>query len=238
MTHDDSAARVAILDVDGTMHPRTIGLALLREVSQRGLGRGDAIAEVMTAVGQLRAGSIDFPEMVARSTAAYGAALAGVEQAQLVALAQAIWQELRHELFGYVRPLIARLGDAGVTPYIVSSSPQEIVALLAADLGVADCHGSLFTVEAGRYTGACEFMPGAPGGKLTLLQKFAAARGAGLSRSIALGNGPGDLEVLAVVGRPLVFEAGPPLLTLAHDRGWPRVDRLNVLDYVDRALAS
>jgi hypothetical protein len=40
------------------------------------------------------------------------------------------------------------------------------------------------------------------------------------------------------VGRPLVFEAGPPLLTIAHDRGWPRVDRLNVLDYVDRALAS
>lgn len=238
VTHDESEARVAILDVDGTMHPRSIGLALLEEMGRRGLGRGDAIAAVMTAVGQLRAGSIDFPEMVARSTAAYAAALAGVEQTALVALARETWQVLRGELFAFVRPLIARLTAVGVTPYIVSSSPHEIVALLAAELGVADCQGSRFTVDAGRYTGACAIMPGARGGKLTLLRQFAAARGAALSRSLALGNGPGDLEVLAVVGWPLVFEAGAPLLTIARERDWPQVDRINVLDYVDRALAS
>jgi phosphoserine phosphatase len=237
MTYDERVARVAILDVDGTMHPRTIGLALLDEAGRRGLGRPDAVAAVMTAVGQLRAGSIDFPEMVARSTAAYAAALAGAEQAELEALARETWQSLRDELFAFVRPLIARLMEAGVAPYIVSSSPHEIVALLAAELGVTDCDGSRFAVDAGRYTGECRSMPGARGGKLTLLRQFAAARGAELSRSLALGNGPGDVEVLAAVGRPLVFEAGQPLSAIALRNNWPQVDRINVLHHVERALA-
>lgn len=237
MTYDEPAGRVAILDVDGTMHPRSIGLALLDDMGRYGLGRADAMAAVMTAVGQHRAGSIDFPEMVTRSTAAYAAALAGAEQAALEALARATWQRLRGELFAFVRPLIARLDQVGVTPYIVSSSPHEIVALLAADLGVTDCDGSRFTVDAGRYTGQCYSMPGARGGKLTLLRTFAAARGAGLSRSLALGNGPGDCEVLAAVGRPLVFEAGPPLSAIARRNNWPQVDRINVLDQLELALA-
>jgi phosphoserine phosphatase len=238
MTYDQPVARVAILDVDGTMHPRSIGLALLDEMGRRGLGRADAIAAVMTAVGQLRAGSIDFPEMVARSTAAYAAALAGAEQAALTALARETWQTLRGELFAFVRPLIARLMEAGVAPYIVSSSPHEIVALLAAELGVKDCDGSRFEVRGVRYTVDCHSMPGAVGGKLTLLRQFAAARGASLSRSLALGNGPGDIEVLAAVGRPLVFEAGSPLSAIARTNNWPQVDRINVLDHVELALVA
>ncbi|WP_420829615.1 HAD family hydrolase [Nannocystis pusilla] len=112
--------------------------------------------------------------------------------------------------------------EAGVALYIVSSSPHEIVALLAADLGVTDCDGSRFAARDGRYTGDCHSMPGALGGKLTLLRQFAAARGASLSRSLALGNGPGDIEVLGAVGRPLVFEAGPPLSAIARTNNWPR----------------
>lgn len=237
VTHDEPAG-VAILDVDGTMVPQSIGLALLDAIDRRGVGRGDGIAGVMAVVGRYRAGDIEFPEMVARSTAAYATALAGVEQAAVAALATETWREICGELFAFVRPLIARLRAAGITPYIVSSSPHEIVTQLAAELRVSDCDGSRFAVEAGRYTGVCESMPGAQGGKLTLLRRFAARHGAALSRSIALGNGPGDLEVLTAVGRPLVFEAGPPLFSIARERGWPQVDRHNVLDYVDRALAS
>ena len=79
-------------------------------------------------------------------------------------------------------------------------------------------------------------MPGAPGGKLALLRTFAATRGADLRRSLVLGNGEGDLEALAAVAYPLLFEAKPSLQALGEARGWMLVDRSDLLDQVDRLI--
>lgn len=220
---------VALLDVDGTLYPRSIGLALLDAMMERGLGRVDRIADVMAAVRRFRAGELEFVAMVEATSAAYAAALAGLRKSEVEALAEEIWPRLREDLFGFVRPLIARLRETNRIPYIVSSSPVEIVALLAKDLGVADRDGSRFTVADGRYTGDCSLMPGAPGGKRSLLRAFAAARGADLRHSLVLGNGEGDLEALAEVGQALLFEAPPALCALGRSRGWTLVGRGDLL---------
>jgi len=229
---------VALLDVDGTLHPRSIGLTLLDVMMQRGLGQVARIADVLAMVRRFRAGEIAFAEMVEATSASYAAALAGVERAEIEALAREIWPRLRADLFEFVRPLIARLRSAGMIPYIVSSSPIEIVAVLAEDLGVSDRDGSRFAVVDGRYTGRCVAMPGAPGGKLGLLRAFAAARGLDLRRSLVLGNGEGDLESLAEVGHPLLFEAGAALRAHGAARGWTLVDRGDLLAQLERALST
>lgn len=229
---------VAILDVDGTLHPRSIGLALIEQMQRRDVGDQAHIAALWSTIKQFRRDEIDFPAMVRATTASYGAALRGLHVDELAELARATWGDLRDQLFPFVRPLIARLHAAGVHPYIVSSSPHEIVGLLAAELGVAAHQGAHFVALDGRYTGACAVMPGAPGGKLGLLHRLAGARGAKLAECIALGNGEGDLEVLAAVGNPLVFEAAVPLRRLAEARGWPQVDRDSVLDQLARALSA
>ena len=229
---------VALLDVDGTLHPRSVGLALLDAMMQRGLGRVAQIVTVMETVRRFRRGSIAFDEMVRTTSAAYAAALEGVRDAEVHALAQEIWPRLREELFPFVRPLIDMLHAAKITPYIVSSSPQEIVSLLSADLGVVDSHGSRFEIVAGTYTGACLVMPGAPGGKLTILRGFAAEREADLRRSLALGNGESDFEVLGEVGRPLLFEPDASLYAQGASPAWTPVDRGNLLVRVAQILAQ
>ncbi len=232
------ARGVALLDIDGTLHPRSIGLTLLDAMMHRGLGQTARIADVMHAVRAFRAGEVAFDEMVERTSAAYAAALAGVPVAALEALAREIWPQLRAELFDFVRPLIARLRSAGLTPYLVSSSPREIVALLADELAVADHDGSRFAAVDDHYIARCLQMPGAPGGKLSLLRSFAAARGAELRHSLVLGNGEGDLEALAEVGHPLLFEAKPALRELGAARGWTLVDRHDLLAQLDRSLSA
>lgn len=225
---------VALLDVDGTLHPRSIGLTLLDIMMERGLGQVARIADVMAAVRLFRAGEIEFVAMVETTSRAYAAALAGLRPAEVEALAREIWPRLRDDLFDFVRPLIARLRAMQMIPYIVSSSPIEIVSLLAEDLGVADRDGSRFAVADGRYTGECLAMPGAPGGKRSLLRAFAARHGASLGRSLVLGNGEGDLEALAEVGYPLLFEPKPALHTQGIARGWRIVDRDDLLIDIDR----
>lgn len=227
---------VAILDVDGTLHPRSIGLALIERMEPH-VGARAHITELWSTIKQFRRGEIEFVAMVRATTAHYGAALQGLHTDELAALARETWGDVRAELFPYVRPLIDRLTAAGVHPYIVSSSPHEIVGLLAAELGVDDYQGAHFVALAGRYTGECAVMPGAPGGKLGLLRRLAASRGANLADCLALGNGEGDLEVLGAVGHPLMFEATPPLQQFARQRGWSIVDRHDILDQLARALS-
>jgi phosphoserine phosphatase len=224
----------ALLDVDGTLYPRSIGLALLDAMMKRGLGQVARIADVIAAVQRFRAGEIEFVAMVELTSAAYAAALAGVEKVEVEALAREIWPGLREGLFDFVRPLIAQLRAKDMIPYIVSSSPAEVVALLAEELGVADHDGSRFAVVDGRYTGECLLMPGAPGGKISLLRAFAVRHGAELRRSLVLGNGEGDLEALAEVGHALLFEAKPALQAHGAARGWALVDRGDLLDRVRR----
>ena len=145
---------VAILDVDGTLHPRSIGLALIEQMQRRDVGDQAHIAALWSTIKQFRRDEIDFPAMVRATTASYGAALRGLHVDELAELARAAWGDLRDQLFPFVRPLIARLHAAGVHPYIVSSSPHEIVGLLAAELGVAAHQGAHFVALDGRYTGA------------------------------------------------------------------------------------
>lgn len=225
---------VALLDVDGTLHPGSIGLALLDAMMARGLGQLARIADVMAAVRRFRSGELGFVAMVELTSAAYAAALAGVQKVEVEALAREIWSELRDDLFAFVRPLIAHLRATNRIPYIVSSSPIEMVTLLAEDLGVSDHDGSRFAVVDGRYTGECLSMPGAPGGKRSLLRACAARWEAEMDRSLVLGNGEGDLEALAEVGCPLLFEAKPVLRALGIARGWQLVDRGDLLDHLAR----
>lgn len=223
--------RVAVLDVDGTLIPGSLGLALLRALAERGVVERERIAALFAVIDRQRAGRISYADMVESTTAAYAAALRGASCARVAAIADEVWAARRGRLFPFVRPLVARLRAAGVTPVIVSSSPREIVGLLAHALAIDDAIGSSFSAAEGRYDGACALMPGRPGGKVAALCEALAARGrtVDLAASLALGNAPSDVSVLEAVGSPIAFEPVAELRAIAEARGWPIADRSTLL---------
>lgn len=234
----ESPARVAALDVDGTMLPGSLGLRLLRRVRELGLGApgaGASIDSIFAAIERHRGGAMTYAEMVPVTTRAYGVAIRGIAAARLESLAVEVWGELRAEIFEYVRPMVARVSEAGLRPVVISSSPQEIVDVLAADLGIADAVGSRFCVESGAYTGECARMPGLPGGKVAALAAAAGER-VDWAASMALGNAPSDACLLEQVGIALAFEPVAELRALAEARGWTICDRGSILAVLDRRL--
>lgn len=237
--------RIAVLDIDGTMLSGSVGLSLLRELRLRGLGTPSMIDSVFSTLDRYRRGEIDYRAMVDETTVAYGAAIRGLETTTVSALAGEVWGECRPRLFAFVRPMVARLQRWGLRPVIISSSPIEIVACLAAELAVNDAVGSRFAVEGGTYTGACALMPGSDGGKLRALRWALdrdGSRGGELAElidrggSLALGNALSDACVLELVGHPIVFEPSSELREVASAHGWPISDRERVLDDMDRLL--
>jgi HAD superfamily hydrolase (TIGR01490 family) len=116
--------------------------------------------------------------------------------------------------------LIAEHRAAGRPVYLVSASPQEIVAPLAEHLGV---DGAIATVaevdDAGRYTGRVErYCSGEE--KVVAMAAEAARAGIDLGASWAYSDSATDVPMLAAVGHPVAVNPDRELLRVARERGW------------------
>ncbi|XXX82768.1 haloacid dehalogenase-like hydrolase [Sorangium sp. So ce134] len=79
------------------------------------------------------------------------------------------------------------LKDRGCEPMLISGSPQEMVGLVAEELGVHEFRGSLFARRSGYYTGEIELSSAVLGEKARILATITRGKNVCLQESIAIG---------------------------------------------------
>lgn len=126
------------------------------------------------------------------------------------------------------RTLIATLRDLGLSIGLVSGGFIEVVAPLAAELGITYAHANRLEVADGRLTGRLEGGIVDRAAKAAKLREWAAAEGLPLSRTIAIGDGANDLDMLADAGLGIAFNAKPSVRA--------RADTALNLPYLDAVL--
>lgn len=147
--------------------------------------------------------------------------MAGVAESVLEEACSAFFsQRYSGRIFKFVRPLLAKLSDAGCPVWICSASPRWIVAPGAAALGIPlnQVIGVNCPVVDGKLTGVVDAPVSVGPGKVTWLERNR------LRPALAVGNGDFDLEMLAFAKHALVVT--PPdstnqLVAEAKTRGWP-----------------
>lgn len=116
--------------------------------------------------------------------------------------------------------LIREHRAAGRRVFIVSASPEEIVAPLGVYLGVDDVIASRARLDQeGRYTGEVEFYSYGPY-KAEAMRRIAEREGIDLERSFAYSDSITDLPMLEAVGNPVVVNPDRELARIARERGW------------------
>ena len=116
--------------------------------------------------------------------------------------------------------LIRQHQAAGRRVYLISASPEEIVAPLALYLGVDEAIASRASLdEAGRYTGEVEFYSYGPF-KADAIRQAADDRGIDLASSYAYSDSITDLPMLETVGHPVAVNPDRELARVARDREW------------------
>ena len=105
--------------------------------------------------------------------------------------------------------LLAELDRRGWPVGLVSGGFVEVVAPLAARLGISRYHANALEVSGGALTGrvAGEVVDRAV--KARTLREYAAATGVPLERTVAIGDGANDLDMLAAAGLGVAFNAKP-----------------------------
>ncbi len=230
--------KAAVLDVDGTLYPGAVGVELLRALMAAGACDRTRAEGVFGVLRQYKQGLIDFPAMATGAYSLYAQALEGVRCDTVEDVARKVWEEERHKLFGFVRPLVGMLREAGYWSMLISGSPQEMVQLVADELGIPQARGALFARSEGRYTGGMDVSSGVLGEKSRIFDAVTHGQRVRLERCFALGDSLTDAALFERLGLPLAFEPEPALRELAKRRGWAVATRDDVLEHTKLLLAA
>ncbi|MGW0831906.1 HAD family hydrolase [Streptomyces prunicolor] len=221
---------LAVLDLDGTLLQGFLAATMADILVSVPGSDVPAARAALAAVDSYQARRIDHDECAARFHDTYARAVRGLSVSTLRDVGAEAWKRVRGQLFPHARELVVLLRAQGLSPCLLSGSPQEAVRCAAADLGMDRAWGlSLATDGGGRCTGQILRAPARRGAKGAVLREVTAALSVDWARSFAMGDSPSDIDVLDMVGRPVAYEPDPELLPIAVERGWTVTDRRTVL---------
>lgn len=183
--------RLVVMDVDSTLIRDEVIELLARHAGRE--------AEVAAVTERAMRGELDF----AASLHERVAALAGLPVSVFEAVIDAV------RLTPGARTLVATLQDLGFAVALVSGGFLEVVKPLADSLGIQHVAANRLEVRDGVLTGRVKGEVVDRAMKATMLRRFAKAEGLPLSRTIAIGDGANDLDMLAAAGLGIAFNAKP-----------------------------
>ncbi len=183
--------RLVVLDVDSTL--------IQDEVIELLAAHAGRLAEVAAVTDRAMRGDLDF----AASLHERVACLAGLPQTVL----DQVRAQVR--LTPGARTLCRTLLRLGFTLGVVSGGFLEVVGPLAAELGIKHVTANRLEVTDGVLTGRVLGEVVDRAGKERALRRFAEAEGLPMSRTVAIGDGANDLDMLAAAGLGIAFNAKP-----------------------------
>jgi phosphoserine phosphatase len=185
------ALRLIVMDVDSTLIRDEV-IDLLAERA----GCADEVAKVTSAAMR---GELDF----AASLRERVSLLAGLDAGVL----DEVRDSLR--LTAGARTLIGTLSGLGYKFGIVSGGFGQVIAPLAASLGIGYVSANELEILDGKLTGRLSGPVIDRAAKAEALRRFAADAGVPLSQTVAVGDGANDLDMIAAAGLGIAFNAKP-----------------------------
>ncbi|WP_308114004.1 phosphoserine phosphatase SerB [Kineosporia corallincola] len=185
--------RVVVMDVDSTLIQDEVIELLAAHAGPEAEQRVAAVTE------RAMRGELDFAQSLHERVAC----LAGLPESVLGEVYAAV------RLTRGARTLVRTMRRLGLTVGVVSGGFAEVVEPLARDLGITHVLANRLEIADGRLTGRVLGDVVDRAGKAAALRRFAELEGLPLSRTVAIGDGANDLDMLAAAGLGVAFNAKP-----------------------------
>lgn len=191
-------SRLVVMDVDSTL--------IQDEVIELIAAHAGCEQQVAAVTEQAMRGELDFAESLRERVAL----LAGTPVESL----DHVREQVR--LTPGARTLCRTLHQLGYQVALVSGGFHEVVDSIAAVVGVTDVRANRLEVKDGLLTGRTLGPIIDRAAKASALREFAAAYEVPIDRTVAIGDGANDLDMLTAAGLGIAFNAKPVVREQAH----------------------
>ncbi len=191
------ARHLIVLDVDSTL--------VQGEVVDQLAERAGCAEQVAAITAAAMAGELDFEAALRQRVAL------------LRGLPTSVLDDVRRALVltPGARTLVRTLRHLGYETAVVSGGFAQVIEPVAADLGIGRVAANQLAVDDGVLTGELLGPVVDRPGKAAALRRFAAEAGIPLARTVAVGDGANDMDMLAAAGLGIAFNAKPVLRDVA-----------------------
>jgi phosphoserine phosphatase len=191
------AKKLVVMDVDSTLIQQEV-IELLGAKAGKG-------AEISAITDSAMRGELDFAE----SLRARVALLAGLPESVLTQVQSEI------TLTPGARTLIRTLHKLGHHIALVSGGFETVIAPIMSELGISHMRANNLEISKGKLTGKLIDPIIDRAGKAQALRDFASLHKIALEQTIAIGDGANDLDMIALAGMGIAFNAKPAVKAAA-----------------------
>ena len=191
------AKKLVVMDVDSTLIQQEV-IELLGAKANK----GEDIAAITESAMR---GELDFAE----SLKARVSLLRGLPESVLTDVQKDI------TLTPGARTLVRTLHKLGHHVALVSGGFEPVIAPLVAELGIEHMRANNLEITNGKLTGKLTGPIIDRAGKAQALRDFAAEHAIALEQTIAIGDGANDLDMIAIAGLGIAFNAKPAVIAAA-----------------------
>ena len=191
------AKKLVVMDVDSTL--------IQQEVIELLGAKANKVEEIAAITESAMRGELDFAE----SLKARVSLLRGLPESVLTDVQKDI------TLTPGARTLVRTLHKLGHHVALVSGGFEPVIAPLVAELGIEHMRANNLEITDGKLTGKLTGPIIDRAGKAQALRDFAAQHAIALEQTIAIGDGANDLDMIAIAGLGIAFNAKPAVIAAA-----------------------
>jgi phosphoserine phosphatase len=191
------AKKMVILDVDSTL--------IQQEVIELLAAHAGVLPQVKEITDRAMRGELDFAESL------------HARVALLKGLPRSVLDQVRDEisLTPGAKTLVDTLHKLGHSVAVVSGGFIEVIEPLVMQLGIQHYRANSLEISDGKLTGLVSGTVIDRAGKAQALRDFAALEKIDLEQTIAIGDGANDLDMIAIAGMGIAFNAKPAVRAAA-----------------------
>lgn len=208
--------KAAIFDFDGVFTEESSAVGYMEYLVKHGAFRKDSLVKIKEASDKYFDGELTYQETNDITGREWLKGIKGRKRKELKRLAEEFVEDFKYDRRG--KKVVDHFRDREYLTIMMSSSPIEIIEIIANNLDVQEVVAATAKTEDGRYVEEFKVNMAGENRKAEYIEEN--LDHIDLGKSYGFGDSPHDLSFLELVGNPIVIRPTDEMKKIAEKREW------------------